>query len=420
MIDIIEALKNTKGTKQKIALLSQHKDHDLLKLVLRMAYDKVGFTWGMTLKQVLKAPSHQLENMGLVQAVAWMTNSLGSTYKGNAALEAMHSILDSVTEPEAEILRGIINRDLRLGLNVKSLNKAVPGLIHQVEYMRCDIFSPKNKIKYPAYLQVKMDGTWREIQVHNGNVMMYTRQGYEYYNPVLAELFKGCPNGRYVGELTIPGLSRVQANGDINSDNPSYDKIHFTAWDYVTDPKVKYTERLEALKQALPESNLVSVVKTEIVNNNEEALALTKKWMAEGEEGAVLKDFSMPFKDGTSQLQLKIKHVLELDVRCTGFTDGKLDTAREGKVGAITFKTDDNMIEGQTSGFDEALLDELTANKDKYIGKVMAVQCNDLQKAEGSDVWRLMHPRFIEFRDDKIETDTLERAQQLLKMTWSL
>lgn len=421
MIDVIEAVKAAKGTKAKIQILSEHKDNELLKLVLQMAYDKAGFTWGMTLKQVLKAPSQQLPGMGLVQAIAWMTNSLGRAVKGNAAIEAMHSILDSVAPEEAEILRGIINRDLRLGLNTKSLNKAIPGLIHEVQYMRCGIFKPKHKIKFPAYLQVKIDGTWRELQVlSDGSVRMWTRQGHEYSNPVLENLFKGCPAGRYIGELTIPGLSRVQSNGEINSDTPPYDKIHFTLWDYVTDRDEPYHNRLQDLKRNLPESSLVSIVKTERVYNNKEALSLTRKWMQEGEEGAVLKDVNLGFKNGVSNLQLKIKHVIDLDVRCTGFTEGKLDTAREGKVGAIMFKTDDGKIEGQASGFDQATLDLLTTNKDAYIGKIMVVECNDLQLADGSNVYKLMHPRFIEFRDDKDQTDTLERAQELLEMSFNV
>ena len=413
MIDVINAIKAAKGSKAKIQILSANKDNELLKLVLQMAYDKASFAWGLTLKQVLKAPSKQLPDMGLVKAIAWMTNSLGRTVKGNAALEAMHSILDSVSAEEAEILRGIINRDLRIGLNVKSINKAIPGLIHEVQYMRCGVFKPKHKIKFPAYLQVKMDGTWRELCVKDGKVSMWTRQGHEYSNPVLEELFAGCPDGRYIGELTIPGLSRVQANGDINSDAPSYDRIHFTLWDYVTDRAEPYHNRLQALMKAIPQSPLVTIVKTERVYNNKEALSLTRQWMQEGEEGAVLKDVNLGFKNGTSDKQLKIKHVIELDVRCTGFTEGKLDTSREGKVGAITFATDDGLIEGQTSGFDSVTLEQLTANKDAYIGKVMTVQCNDLQKAEGSSVYKLMHPRFVEFRDDKEQTDTLERAQEL-------
>lgn len=416
VIAILDEVKAAKGSKAKIAILSQHEGNDALRLVLRMAYDKVGFKWNMALKQVLAAPSSKLEGMDLLSAIAWMTNSLGATIKGQNAVSAMHSLIDSVSEAEAEVLKGIIGRDLHLGLNTKSLNKAMPGLIHQIEYMRCDIFGAGHKVKYPALLQVKMDGTWRELQIQDGQVTMWTRQGHEYQNPVLSEIFAGCPDGRYIGELTIAGLIRVAANGNINSDDPSYDKIQFTLWDYVTDPKEPYHNRFEQLKNVVPQHPLVKIVETVIVRSDEEALTQAKIWMQRGEEGAVLKDFNAPFKNGTSQLQLKIKHVIELDVRVTGFTDGAIGTSREGKVGAIEFKTDDGAIEGQTSGFDQATLDAITKNPHQYIGKIMTVQCNDLQKAEGSEVYRLMHPRFIEFRDDKTSTDDLARVQQMLKL----
>lgn len=420
MIDVINELRAIKGSKAKIEYLNKFHDNDLLRLVLRMTYDKVNFTWGMTLKQILNAPHHHLDNMELISAIAWMTNSLGTT-RGKIALEAMHSIISSVSDAEADIIKGIINRDLKLGMNVKSLNKAIPGLIHEVSYMRCDVFGPKHSVKYPAFLQIKMDGTYREAQVEDGTVTMWTRQGHKYHNPTLERLFANLKDGRYIGELIIPGMSRVQANGCINSDDPPFDDIKFVVWDYISeDPNIAYRERLQTLREILSVVNTTNVelIHTETVNSDEDALRLTKQWMQAGEEGSVLKDFSMPFKNGTSKLQLKIKHVIELDVRVTGFTEGKLGTSREGKVGAIEFKTDDGMICGQTSGFTKELLDELTKNPDKFVDKIMTVQCNDLQLAEESSTYKLMHPRFVEFRDDKTETDDIERAKQLLELSY--
>ena len=50
----------------------------------------------------------------------------------------------------------------------------------------------------------------------------------------------------------------------------------------------------------------------------------------------------------------------------------------------------------------------------------MEVQFNDLTKAEGNDYYALSHPRFIEWRNDKNETDTLEKAFQLRQMAMEL
>jgi hypothetical protein len=48
------------------------------------------------------------------------------------------------------------------------------------------------------------------------------------------------------------------------------------------------------------------------------------------------------------------------------------------------------------------------------------VQFNDLTKAEGNDYYALSHPRFIEIRSDKDETDTLEKVQMLREMAMDL
>ena len=46
----------------------------------------------------------------------------------------------------------------------------------------------------------------------------------------------------------------------------------------------------------------------------------------------------------------------------------------------------------------------------------MSVQFNDITQARTNDFYALSHPRFIELRDDKNSTDTLERVLELKEM----
>ena len=50
----------------------------------------------------------------------------------------------------------------------------------------------------------------------------------------------------------------------------------------------------------------------------------------------------------------------------------------------------------------------------------MTVQFNDITKGRDNDHYAFSHPRFIEFRDDKDETDTLEKVNQLKEMAMEL
>jgi len=78
------------------------------------------------------------------------------------------------------------------------------------------------------------------------------------------------------------------------------------------------------------------------------------------------------------------------------------------------------MIRGRTSGFSDAQLADFNNRREEMIGKIITVQCNDLTKGRSNEHYALSHPRFIEVRDDKTETDTLERALEIKKMAMDL
>lgn len=164
----------------------------------------------------------------------------------------------------------------------------------------------------------------------------------------------------------------------------------------------------------------IQIIPTKEVNNIQEALQQVSEWMNAGFEGGVLKDYGMVFKDGTSKFQLKLKLEISMEVRIVDFQNGTPGTKREGKVGSFIFETDDGKIKGRMSGFSDEILDDATENMNKYLGKIAEVQFNDITKAQGNDYWALSHPRFIEIRNDKDETDTLEKAFELKQMAMEL
>ena len=255
---------------------------------------------------------------------------------------------------------------------------------------------------------------------------MKTRAGEIVENPVVAEQMKNFPNGYYTGEFTIGqalvAMNRSEANGLINSDNPPYERIIFTIWDFLSeddysgkDPSL-YIYRFNALKSylSLHEHKNIALVPCWIVHNIEEVLEKTSTIMQHGLEGAVLKDMGMIFKNGTNQQQLKIKLKVDCEMRIKGFTEGT--GKREGYVGAIIFENDEKTIRGQCSGFSEAQMIEFTNDKAKFIDKIITVEFNDLTKSDSNDYYALMHPRFIEIRNDKNETDTLSKVIELRDM----
>lgn len=429
--DILNELNNSNSSNYKLDTLKKYKDNENLKKLLELTYNRNKFNYNISRNYIINNVSlNSNGSKSIEEFLDEIENLGGGSIRGNATHDYVYNLLNNLDSENREILLNVIGRDLKIGLNVKSINKVFKNLIPKPNYMRCAVLSEKTlkKIKFPAFIQLKMDGTYREIHVSDGQVTGKTRSGEEYFNPILFKEMENFPNGFYTGELTIEGESRFSGNGLINSLNPPYEKIVFTVWDYLTDEdylentKNLYSNRFNTLKDILEKnsSERVKLVPNFEVQSIDEALKHVSEWMEQGLEGGVLKDKNNVFKNGTSGTQLKIKLKVDAEMRITGFTDGTVGTKREGKIGAIQFSNDEGTIKGQCSGFSDDELDLFTKNKDNLIGRIISVEFNDLVKSENNDYYALSHPVFVEIRDDKTETDDLEKVIQLRDMAKGL
>lgn len=444
--DIIQELNDNNGSNYKMDVLRKHSDNELLQRVLKMTYDNVSFTYGISLKNIDDnvVGTFQLPSISLEDALYRLENNLASRdITGNDAIIELTDILWGVSMDNNKVIRGIINRDLRINMGRSNINKVFKGLIVKPVYMRCGLYGEKTRKKIDpvgSVVQLKADGTYREFTVDNGKVSANSRSGEEYDYPIHFEILKNKPDGKYIGELTVMKdgkvLDRATGNGMINSSEPPHKFIVFDVWDFVTLEEYSnaankihgttpYSERLDRLMEIFPENPEVDdtcqvqatldtfrikVIETHVVNSVKEALEWTMKWMNEGLEGAIWKDKDAIFRDGNSPQQLKLKLEIDIDVRVTGFKEGKKGTKREATFGAMYFETDDGTIQGATSGFSDKQLADFNGRRDELIGQIMTVCCNDITKSRSNDYHALSHPRFVEFRNDKTTTDDLERA----------
>lgn len=436
--NILAELNESNSSLHKIAVLTKHKDNALLQRVLQMTNDTVLYTYGVTILQIDKFTGTLIKTQTLENALDKLESDFCTRkVTGHAALQLAADILVNLTDEDADIIRKIINRDLRINCGKTQINKIWKDLITKPIYMRCDVYSAKTakNIKFPALVQLKADGTYREFTVDNGEVKSRSRSGESYEYPIIFKAMKSYPDGVYTGELTVKGYpDRAKGNGLINSDNPPHENIVLDLWDYIThdeyyrasgkDKKdlcsTPYFTRFLNLMKIVVNSTCVRIIPTTEVNSLKEALKITSDYMTNGYEGAVLKDKAGTFKDGTSKHQLKLKLQIDCEMRITGFTEGSGKNA--DYFGAITFTNDEQTIKGKVgvSSMTEDLRDWFHANRTKVLGKIMSVQFNDLSKAEGNDYHALSHPRYIELREDKSETDTLETVLKLRDMAMEL
>lgn len=473
IIDIINELNLENGSNYKLDILKKHKDNELFKHVLEMTMDKVRFTYGVKkIPNYIPESYNEFGRLTLEYTLAVLTSSFCTrVVTGNNAIEILTNLLSGLTKEDAIVLERVIDRDLKVGLGRTNVNKIFKDLIVKPVYQRCSVFTEDSidketkKVKKGtakkidwnnSVLNLKADGTYREVTVTPNTVDFCSRSGEDYSYPNIEEEYRQLTTGRYFGELTVEldeallnkiipdihkedpemaelitanfnngirTLPRAIGNGLINSDDVPYDNIVMDVWEYVAEEEYynagnkikntsKYFDRFKTMEEDINSKDLkhIRVIEYVIVKSKKEALAQVSEWMNKGLEGGILKDTNMVFRDGTHPSQLKIKLIIDLDLRVTGFTEGTKGTKREKTFGAMTFSNDEGTIKGQTSGFSDKMLEEINNNREKYIGQITTIICNDITKGRGNNFWALSHPRWDSFRTDKTTTDTLEEV----------
>ena len=426
ILEIINELNLENGSNYKKEVLTKHQDNKSLQRVLKMTYDNVTYTYGVTM---LNVNNFTPEDSGFILTLDVTLASLESNLctrdvTGHAALQLVSNLLHNSNEDDRKVLEMVINRDLRINIGKTHINKIFKNLIVKPAYMRCSLTDKLSKITYPAYVQTKADGTYRSVIVDNGEVTFMARSGEQDNFPILQSNLQKLPNGVYIGELLLRRFSkaedRLKANGLINSDTEQED-MYLLVWDYLElkEWAEKKSTRDYELRLNLLESNVsnheqfMSVIETEEVSNYEEAMGFFKEKIEEGLEGAVLKNKNTPFKDHTSPTQIKLKEEAVAEFIITGFEEGK--GRLEGTLGAIPYKSQDGLVTGKMGGFTDEMRTYIWDNREDLLGSIVSVKYNGVTKGKGKDTWSLMFANFVELRPEKDTADDLEYIQNALK-----
>ena len=279
------------------------------------------------------------------------------------------------------------------------------------------------RIQFPCFAQTKMDGMRGVIVKRDGRVIVFSRNGNtmtkldRHFEAVLS----GIDNVVLDGELTVVDeegnmLDRKTGNGILNKtvvetvSDEEVARVRFTAWDLIDVcdfdkgvDKRTGVERLSRLR-AIPANPLFEVVQTFEIADLEEAQELFRTQLAKGEEGIILKNNDHPWEDKRSKQCVKMKEVIEMDLKIVGFAEGTGKAS--GMTGAIQVENDDGSIKSNVgTGLDDATRIDIWARQEELIGTIVTVKCNGVISRKGADSKSLFLPVFVELRLDKTESD---------------
>jgi ATP-dependent DNA ligase len=297
--------------------------------------------------------------------------------------------------------------------------------------MLCSGYEQKliDKVKFPAYVQLKVDGMRFNAIVREGKVEFRSRNGKEIH--LLGNLEKefaalaGDVDCVFDGELCVmlPGdcqfVDRQTGNGILNKANKGTISeseaamVHATVWDVIpyiyfvdgycpTPFSTRFGSLQKLIEKQSSKDKRIWLVASETVNTIDDANVIFNDYLSKGLEGIILKDGSGVWEDKRTKSQIKFKGELECDLKIVAVEQG---TGKyQGMLGAIVCESSDGVVKVNVgSGFNDAHRKTLT-EKD-LLGKIVAVKYNARIKNKSGEE-SLFLPIFIEVREDKNIADS--------------
>ena len=415
---------------EKEAILRANSENDLLKSVIKLALDPfIQF-------YIRKIPKYKASKVTLTLASALeKLGELSSRNKtGNAGIEHLTYIMESVNAEDALVIERVIEKDLRCGVSEATVNKIWPRFIPTYPVMLASGFEGKliEKFNWPGFVQLKLDGMRFNAIVRNGKVELRSRNGKELnipnelFHQSFTELAKFYQEDVvFDGELLVidefgKPLDRKTGNGILTKSikgtqsRTEAGMVRATLWDAIPFNAfvegvfdTPYHKRLKSLTTShtnVPQNlaHLLSIVETKEVENQYQATELFNKYLQLGFEGTILKDRNGIWEDKRSKGQIKFKGELECDLKVVDWEEGT--GKNKGRLGNLILESIDGLIRvGVGTGFTDLDRDTIKPN---VVGKIVSIKYNARIQDKRGNVESLFLPVFVEIREDKTLADS--------------
>lgn len=439
--EVIQLIRATASKNEKLAILKANQGNAELKQYLYLVYES-SQSYYMTKIAKSETINPFCFNIDTLTELCQKLHT--RSLSGNKAKDYVAQVYQGLNEWEKDLLLCIVDRDIKAGMNVSSVNKTWPEFLTEVPYMRCSLLKDAKLSTWDfskgVFSQIKADGMFSNFN-NTSLFKTLTRAGNslptEYIEHLIQDFAQLPMNMQYHGECLVVDketnqiLSRKEGNGLLNSALKSgeFDKTRYLItvkiWDALPlseakvgkKYKVSYRERFTQLEQWVKQANMnsVSLAENRVVYSLEEAQQHFIEATSQGLEGTILKHPDLLiWEDTTSKYQIKFKIKAECELRIKEFVYGGKGKNKE-LFRSLRCHSEDELLIVDVSGFTDAERKAVMEKGDEIIDQIIAVEFNDIISQRGTHIKSLFLPIALEIRLDKKTADTLPQIEAIFQ-----
>lgn len=422
VIRLFKEIQNTSSLNDKKAIITANKDNELFKKCLVFLLD------GNVTTGIAEKKYDSLE----ARCFDWKHNDIGTEFcelmdyikTHNTGRDEdviqVQSWCYALDDEIKEFTRGMVTKKIKLGIDVKGVNKAIPNLIPTWDVQQAYPLDDKNMPK---------DGEWfalsQKLNGNNNGVLdgkCISRQGKEFtgMEHIIADINKlSFKDMFFNGELIRKNEDNLSddvnfqiGTGVINSDDADKTCIKFVIYEMLPkeeflngESKLTYKQRrktyLDPLAEEISELGLENIEVVSLVyegTDKSKIQELLDRANESGWEGLMLNK-DTKWKNKRNNGILKVKSFLHADLLCTDVVEG--DGKYKGTLGLIkcNYKGFDL---GVGSGFTDFQRDYYWNHRDEIVGKIVQIKYKGETKNKQGGL-SVQFPIFEVVRIDKAE-----------------
>lgn len=424
--EIFDKIANVSAKKSKESIIKQNADNKLFLECLKFLLDD-NIVTGLSDKKINKdVPLSKDVYIRITDMFDYLKTHNTGTAKDISFVKLFISIQE---EDLKEFCKGLFTKKLKIGVDKKTVNKVIPGLIPTHDVMLAGKY--EGKLKEPVSMSLKLDGIRCSICTINGITKALSRQGKEITGiDYILEEYKELKLTDYFIDGELIRINKEMLPSDenfrlttkiVNSKSLNKEGLEFVVFDMTTMEEynnkkgiLPYKDRMRMMSDYIGKKGeyIKLVPKYGITDKVEDVEDKLNQVVNRGQEGLILNTLSGKYEFGKRPKSLlKVKKFNEADVLCVGINEGqgKLKGTAGALVCKFLYKGQECNVEVGT-GLSDSERKLIFDNPNLVIGKVITIKYFEVSKDSKNNTYSLRFPSWISMDYIRSDKSTLEET----------